>query len=397
MSLDSHQYERTPALVLGEIGLVQNLGRAGIPVIVGSEIRDNPSLHSRYTRGQVFFSDYRSPKFIEELCDFGRSLSQKAVLFSDDDHAILNIAKHQDQLEPYYLFSFPDPERVEKLLDKQLFCELIEQYDLPAPRSITLSSVKELNEKPVEKLQFPCVIKPSFKQAWWGKDFDSKVGDYQKAIKCKSYEELVNLYRDLAEINPHVVVQEFIEGGEDQIYSVNMCVSNEGRLDGYFIAQKLRTYPIVAGEGCYITTVEDPEMIEMTMDIVRLLELRGLLNIQFKRDQRTGKPVLLEIHTRNSVWSYLGTAAGANIAALYYQLLTGNKILEQRDYVPGVRFIFIEKDLKAFIQNLRVKQVPIGTWMRTYFQKFILGGFSWNDPMPAVMKLWFIMRRRLAK
>lgn len=397
MSFDSYQYDQAPALVLGEIGLVQNLGRAGIPVIVGSEIRDNPSLYSRFTKGRILFSDYRSSKFIDELCEFGRSLHQKAVLFSDDDHAILNIAKHQEKLEPYYLFSFPAPERVEKLLDKQLFCELIEQYDLPAPRSITLSSVAELDEKPVDKLQFPCVIKPSFKQAWWGKDFDSKIGDYQKAIKCESYQEMVSLYRDLAEINPNVVVQEFIEGGEDQIYSVNMCVNRVGGLEGYFIAQKLRTYPLTAGEGCYITTVEDTEMIDMTMDIVRILELRGLLNIQFKKDQRTGKPVLLEIHTRNSVWSYLGTAAGINIAALYYQFLTGNQVVEQTTYTSGVRFIFLEKDVKAFIENLSVKQLSIKQWIGSYFHKFVLGGYNWKDPVPAVMRLWFVVRRRLSK
>lgn len=384
-----------PALVLGEIGLVQNLGKAQVPVVVGSELRDNPSIYSRFTKKHKYFSDYKSAEFIDELCEFGKSLDQKAVLFSDDDHAILNIARNQDRLRPYFRFLFPSAEKVTNLLDKQLFCEYIDKYDLPAPKSITLSSVEELAQKPVSELRYPCIIKPSFKQAWWGTEFGEKVGAYQKAITCQSYDELVEKYTQIAEINPYVVVQEFISGSEDELYSVNMYVDENGALKGFFIAQKLRTYPIQAGEGCYIVTVKDDEMIAMAMDIVQKLELRGLLNIQFKRDQRTAKPVLLEIHTRNSVWSYLGTAAGVNLAVLYYQDLIGKQLIEIPKYKPGVTFIFLEKDIKAFVQNLKVKRVSIGKWVTSYFKKFVLGGYKLSDPVPIIMNLWFILRRRV--
>ncbi len=389
--------QRTPALVLGEIGLVQNLGKADVPIYLGSEIRDNPSIYSRFTKQHIFFSDYRSPAFIDELCAFGEQLGQKAVIFSDDDHAILNIAEHQSRLEEHFYFLFPPAERVKKLLDKQLFCDLIEQYDLPAPRSITLSSLEELYQKPVDKLQFPCVIKPSFKQAWWSNDFDESVGDYQKAITCQTFEELTETYKRIAEVNPHVVVQEFISGAEDQIYSVNMYVDHTGKLKGYFIAQKLRTFPVRAGEGCYIVTRRDLEMLNMALDVVEKLELRGLLNIQFKRDERTQKPVLLEVHTRNSVWSYLGTAAGINLAVLCYEDLLGLLPAPQLYYKSGVTFIFLEKDIKAFLQNLRLHQISVARWIRSYFTRFVLGGYKLSDPMPIAMNFWFILRRRLLR
>lgn len=384
-----------PALVLGETGLIHNLAKAEIPLYVGSEIRDNPSIYSRYPQKRIFFSKYTSETFIDELCEFGESLEQKAVIFSDDDHAILNIAQNQDRLKPYFLFSFPAAEKVKKLLDKQLFCEFVDEYNLPAPKSITLSSVDDLRVKPVSELIYPCIIKPSFKQAWWNTDFGEKVGEYQKAITCHTYAALKKKYEQIAKINPHVVVQEFIKGEEEEIYSVNMCVDKKGGLKGYFIAQKLRTYPVKAGEGCYIVTVKDPEMISMAMEIARKLKLTGLLNIQFKRDERTGKPVLLEIHTRNSVWSYLGTAAGVNLAEIYYNDLTGNGLDEIPEYEEGVTFIFLEKDIKAFIQNLKAQQISSSWWLRSYFKKFVLAGYQWKDPMPAVMTLYFFLRRRI--
>lgn len=391
------EYKQTnnhPALVLGEIGLVQNLGEAGVSVYTGTEIKDNPSLYSRFTQKTIYFSDYRSPKFINELCKFGKTLDQKAVIFSDDDHAILNITQNQERLEPYFLFAFPEPEKVKKLLDKQLFCEFIEQYDLPAPRSIALSSVKELTTKSVLSLSYPCIIKPSFKQDWWDADFD-KAGDHQKAIKCESYKDLVVKYQRIAAVNPNVVIQEYIEGDEDQLYSVNMYVGDDGKLKGYFIAQKLRTYPIKAGEGCYIVTVRDDEMIAMAMTIADNIGLTGLLNIQFKRDRRNGKPVLLEIHARNSVWSYLGTSAGVNLAALYYQDLTQRKLFGIPDYKAGVTFIFLQKDIKAFIQNFKIRQIPVVKWIASYFRRFIIAGFRWKDPLPLLMVLYFFIRRRL--
>src|SRR5699024_137941 len=146
-----------------------------------------------------------------ELCKFGKSLEQKAVIFSDDDHAILNISQHQERLEKYFLFDFPPPLKVKKLLDKQLFCEIIERYNLPAPKSATISTVQEIADKKISEFNFPCIIKPSFKQAWWNSDFDKKVGDYQKAIKCDSFGEMLQKYKQIAEVNPHIVVQEFIE------------------------------------------------------------------------------------------------------------------------------------------------------------------------------------------
>lgn len=383
-----------PALVLGEIGLVQSLGEAGVPVYIGTEIRDNPSLYSRYNRKTVYFSDYTSSQFIDELCRFGETLEQKAVIFSDDDHAILNISQHQERLKDYFLFTFPSAQKVKKLLDKQLFCDIIEEYDLPAPKSVRVSSVHEMASKDVLSLRFPCVIKPSFKQAWWDSDFDNKVGDYQKAIKCESYDEMIRKYAQIAEVNPHVVVQEFIEGSEDQIYSVNMCVDDDGALEGYFIAQKLRTYPIQAGEGSYIVSVHDDEMIAMAKMIVHKVGLRGLLNIQFKRDSRSGKPVLLEIHTRNSVWSYLGTAAGVNLAALYYRTLTGQKLFKRHHYKAGSVFIFLQKDIKAFLQNLKKPDLSITAWMASYLKKSVVAGFRWNDPLPLFMTVYFFVRRR---
>lgn len=382
-----------PALVLGEIGLVQNMGKAGIPVFVGSEIDENPSLYSKYTKKTFFFSDYKSEEFINELCEIGKSLPHKAVLVSDDDHAILNIAKNQSRLSQWFLFSFPEPEIVEKLLDKQLFCELIEKFNLPSPKSATLSGEEDLNK--VSSLQFPCIIKPSFKQAWWDDDFEKDVGDYQKAIKCESREELHQKYNEIAKIDPNVVVQEYISGSEDQIYSVNLFADKKSEVKGYFIARKFRTYPLSAGEGSYIVTVRDSEMLKMTQSIIKKLKLKGLLNIQFKRDERTGKPVLLEIHTRNSVWSYLGTASGVNVAALYYHNLIGKQNFEIKESKPGVVFIFLEKDLKAFVQNIKSRQVSYSHWIKSYFKKFVPGGYLVSDPLPAFMKFWFVARRRL--
>lgn len=378
---------------MGEIGLVQNLGKAGIPVFVGSEIDDNPSMYSKYTKKTFFFSDYRSEEFIYELCEFGKSLPHKAVLVSDDDHAILNIAKHQSTLNQWFLFSFPRPELVEKLLDKQLFCELIEKYDLPSPKSVTLSGEEELNK--LSALQFPCIIKPSFKQAWWDKDFESEVGHYQKAIKCETREELHQKYKEIAKIDPHVVVQEYISGKEDQIYSVNLFADDHSGVKGHFIARKFRTYPLSAGEGSYIVTVKDDGMLEMTKSIIRKIKLKGLLNIQFKRDERTGKPVLLEIHTRNSVWSYLGTVSGVNVAALYYHNLTGQQEIEIKESKPGVVFIFLEKDIKAFAQNIRLRQISMRLWVMSYFQRFVPGGYLISDPLPALVKIWFVTRKRI--
>lgn len=372
-------------LVLGELSLVHCVGTAGIPVITGSEEHKTPTAYSKYSQKHVIFSDYESDEFIEELCELGRSMDQKMVIVTYDDRVILQISAYRDILSQYYLFTLPEHSMVEKLLDKLMFCDLCEEMDLQAPASLKVSGIEDLKAGK-EKLKAPYLIKPAYRHLWFHKDFTNVVGNYQKAYRCDTYEELEELYGKISQIHPDVVVQEYIIGDDSSMYDLNFYVSEDSKIENYVNAQKMRVYPPTAGWGSYVRTVHNDEIYIICLKIIKKLKLRGLINIQFKKDKRSGEYKLIEIHTRTSIFDFLGAKAGQNMPVAYYAYLTGQNEfgMKERDYRDEVKYINLGRDLKLFLRYGRDYNIPIGTWAKTYLQASLFDGILLKDLYPTL-------------
>lgn len=316
------------------------------------------------------------------------------VIFSDDDRALLNISKNRLRLEPFFLFSYPDNNIVEQLLDKQSFSELAAVNNLPYPKSYQVNSTIDLKTT-VSKVSYPCIIKPAQRHFWWGNSFVDAVGYYKKAIKCNSVSELTYTYGLISKINPSVVVQEYVQGEDDQHYSANIFADEKGLIRGFYIAQKLRVYPVSAGTGTYIKTVTNKEVEQLSFEIVSKLDLKGLVNIQFKKDSHTNKYMLMEIHIRNSLWNLLGTKAGANLGEQYYQSLTSEyskqEILTAR---PNVKYINLSHDILAAFEYYKEDKLTFYQWMKSMQGERVFAISSISDPMPAFYKIGSTVKNR---
>lgn len=384
---------RNPVLVLGEIGLLRSLGELNVPILLGSEDNQNPVWYSKYPDRRYVLPQYDTQAFIDKLCAIGSKLDKKAVIYSDDDRAILNISKHRERLEEYYLFLYPADNMVEKILDKQRFVEASEMYNLPAPDSYLVNRSEDI-EMIADSITYPCIIKPAQRHFWWGEKFVKEVGFYKKAIKCQNRDYFLNTYRKVAKVNPNVVIQSYVEGADKQHYSANLFVDDEKQIRGYFIAQKRRIYPIKAGVGTCIVTVENSEVFEICVDIIDKLDLKGLVNIQFKQDSRTGEYKLMEIHARNSMWCLLGNRAGAELAKLYYQVLTGNSLnKEVASARSDVKYIDLLRDFKALLQYRAEGELTFWQWWRSLGGERSYALFSMTDPKPMLMQLWLMAKK----
>ena len=388
-----------PALCCSEIGVVHSLGKAGIPVHSGSFFNDNPALFSKYVVKKVHFDDYTSEHFIDELIEYGKQQKSKAVFISDDDRAILMFSEHREKLEPYFHFLYPEKHLVQGLLDKRKFCSLSREYHLPSPISYFFSNEKEFHAVK-DKVPFPCIIKPAFKQDWWVPGFTEKVGDYKKAYVCHSLKELEDFFDSVKELSDRAIIQEYIPGDDARLYSLNMYINDQEDIKAIYIAQKKRVYPIGAGTGCYVQTVEEKDIIDQTSGMVKNLHLKGLVNVQYKVHEETNKPYIMEMHVRNSFWNYLGTAAGMNLPALYYSDLTGETVnvnapTKPDSYKRNVAFIDLGKDIKAFLQYKKAGEMTFRQWIRTYSGEHVIGGNMLKDPLPIVKNIQFILNRRL--
>ncbi len=387
---------KTPALVVGEIGLVRSIGEAGIPVYVGSYYNDNVALYSKYCTKRLSISHTTHEAFTDELVAFGKQQGQKLVFLSDDDRAVLSFSRHREKLKDYYYFNLPDNTVVEDVLDKRRFATVAEKIGLPVPKSFMPESLEELEQR-ANSISFPCIIKPAAKDHWWHPDFLRLVGPYRKAIQCENKQELIDYYNKVAQVNKSVVVQEFIAGDDSNLFSVNMYFTPKQELLAYFIGHKLRIYPVHAGVASLVETIDDENMYKAALDAAKKLNIVGHFNIQFKKDSNTGVLKIMEVHTRNSLWCYLATGAGLNISAIAYYDMLGKPYPLKKNYRTGVKWLDLSKDIKAFKDYRRQGETTFFAWLKSLKGKRVHHILSLRDPGPALSDAWFISIRRLQR
>jgi len=158
-------------------------------------------------------------EFICNLVKIGESLNSKAVLVYGDDATLLAISRHRGKLDKHYSFLMPGAEMVEDVVDKFRFDALAERLGLPVPRTILSSEIRTVNDI-TERISLPCVLKPSLHIGWRQSRAIQEVTKMpQKVLHAESLEELTLLHEKMRQFTPDFVVQEYVPGGPDCIYS----------------------------------------------------------------------------------------------------------------------------------------------------------------------------------
>lgn len=389
--------QKNPVIAIGEISLLKSIKDLNTKIILCGENEENLSWYSKYAHKKIRVPSYDTPEFIEKLCKIGKDLNRKAVIYSDDDRALLNISNNRKQLKEYYLFLYPELKMLQKILDKQAFIKLSDQHELPTPISRPVKTVSTVFEV-AEKMPYPCVIKPTERHYWWGENFINAVGYYKKAIKCSSPQELIDTYIKIATVNSSVVIQEYVVGPDKNHYSINLFVTHDGKIKGYYICRKFRIYPRGAGVGTIVVTVDLPKLFNISRKIIQKLDLVGLVNLQFKKDQRTGDYKLLEIQNRNSMYSLIGNVAGAPLAEINYKYMTGQKLSDTLVTAKeGVKYIDLVRDLKAFKQYHEAGEINLSNWIRSLKGVRVFSMISYRDPGPVIYETKRIIKSMINK
>src|SRR5688572_13269150 len=103
--------EEPIAVVLGDIDMLNPLGRAGIRCAVCAD-RGTLPRYSRYAKELIeWFDPWEKPdKLVETLVAFGSNQSTKPILFYESDAELLMISRHRARLGEVFRFVIPDPE-----------------------------------------------------------------------------------------------------------------------------------------------------------------------------------------------------------------------------------------------------------------------------------------------
>jgi D-aspartate ligase len=374
------------AVVLGGdyqgLGIVRSLGRQGVPVCVVDDERSIARL-SRYARSSARIADMGDEdRLVDDLLRIGREKGLEGwVLYPTRDETVAAIAHHRERLGTFFRVPTAEWSVIRWAWDKRNTYELAAEAGVPAPRTWKPSSVEELDAIDGEP---PFAIKPAIKEHFF---YATKA----KAWRANSRAELRELFeRALAIVGPgEVMVQELIPGDGRQQYAY-CALYSQGAPVATMVARRLRQHPPEFGRAStFVETVDAPEVEELAEKVLRRIGYDGLVELEFKRDPRTGIFKLLDFNARTWGYHTLAPQAGVDFPYLLFRQQLGQPVPLQRAQ-PGVRWVRLLTDLPTAVVEIVGRRMSLRSYLRSLRSADVEAVFSRNDPLPGLAELALI-------
>ncbi|MBI3944496.1 MAG: ATP-grasp domain-containing protein [Armatimonadetes bacterium] len=394
------QPTRHPALVLGDINLIRCLGRVGVPVTMAAADVRGSGARSRYCQRAVPLpAEGGIQTTLQALMSVPWPEGATPALFYQSDDDLLLVSRGRNVLARRYRFIVPPEPLVEDLVDKSRFLDLALRLDLPIPRTRVLRPGADVAAQLAGWEVFPAILKQSVHASGWDALLPpGSVAWAQKAIRVGTRHELDRLRPALDGHPGELVLQETIEGGEERIVSFHAYVRPGGECVSWFTGRKVRTFPRAYGRSTCVDVTDEAPVRDLGFQVLeRLTGFHGVLKMDFKEHPESGRLSLLEINPRFNLWHYPGAAAGANLPALVYRDLYGLDWRLPTRARPGVRWVWLDGDLRSYLEQRRAGELSLGGWLRSLCARSVYQPFAWDDPMPMLTALWQPIARRRSR
>lgn len=332
---------------------------------------------------RVIQADPRTEQCIEALEELGKTLNNDAVLVPCTDMSVLTLSKHRDRLRDRFLFNFPDHDVLEKLSNKVRFYDFADRVGLPIPKTRKLNSDEDV-ESAIATLRFPLAVKPPN-----SKDPEWLEHTHIKAFRANDANELRLIFHQYRHIITPLIVQEWIEGPESNLYACHCYISSEGEVLASFTSRKIRQWPPQTGQACLAEECQNERVREITFELFKKFNFVGLGYVEVKLDQRSGEYLIVEPNVgRVSGRMAIAEAGGVELLHTMYCETLGLSLPEERQQqYRNAKWIFMRQDLQATFSAFRNRQISLRDWYHS------LGGpkryalFSLRDPLPFVSEL----------
>ena len=369
-----------PAIVLGSgittLGVIRGLGRMGIRTYCASRELSFVAASRWCTRTPILLERYADlPPFLEQLP------YERAVVFACSDDWVMAMSDLDGHLALRFPISQAPAAALKTCLDKGRLAVLLNELQIPHPRTAILHSAEELVDLCAQHAG-EYFLKPRDSQAFSAR--------YRvKAFHVTSGAEAQERYTQIAQDGLEVMLQEYIPGPPTNHYFIDGFVDRRGRVCTRFVRQRIRMYPLRFGNSSYMTTVPLAEVAAATQMLDRLLaalHYRGMFSAEFKRDPRDNTLKLLEVNVRP--WWYIEFAelCGVNICRMAYRDALDLDAETIENYDVGASCVFPCLDLSTSYRLIRRGELNLYSWVKSWMRaRHAL--FQWSDPLPSFIFL----------
>ncbi|MGN6373389.1 MAG: carboxylate--amine ligase [Solirubrobacteraceae bacterium] len=324
----------------GALAAVRGLARAGWTVGVACPSRSGLPALSRFARRwhRLPALAHSEEAFVRAVCDAVAD-ERYELVFGCSDAEVLTLSAKRQSI-PTRL-PYPAHEKMLGAIDKARLAEAAVAVSIATPPAA--SSVAEAHERWGAK---PVVVKES--------QHGTRADDERLShVAPQRFEDPLAAEARVREIHAGggtALVQPVIEG---RLTAFSCVVDGQGEMLGRVQQVAERTYPLDAGSSARArTTPIDERLAERVGALLRELGWFGLVELQFLTAEDGGH-TLLDFNGRFYGSLALALAAGVNLPDLWARAALGLPLPSRRDARAGVRYQWLEGDLKAARERSR--------------------------------------------
>jgi len=328
---------------------------------------------------------------VETLTEIGKGLDEKGVLFCSSDLSLLVVSKHRKKLEPFFQFVLPPDEVIETLMNKGLIAEFSEKHGFAVPRAIRTNSREEA-EWVVDQLCFPCIIKPEIRDSFWCRHVPEKV------LLAATKEECERLFNRYPIADRPIIMQEWIKGGDEDVYFCLTYIDREGEPLAVFTGRKLRQHPHLTGLTSVAESYWEPFVAEEGVRFLKAAGCTGICGVEFKFCQTEKRFKITEPTVgRTDLQGAVSTKAGIDIPYIAYLDAIGEGEKQDGFAREGVKWINEALEIYAVRERMRRGWIDIWGLAASYRGARSYALFDLADPSPFVRFLGGTVKGRIRR
>lgn len=370
------------------LAVARSLSQAGIDVYALGD-RTDPLRHSRHRR--EFVPVESGTAMQAQMLDWLADGPGEGVVLPCSDEGVELIGRHRARLVSLgYAVTEANDEAMLDMLDKERTYGRALRAGVPAPWVGTVRSLEEARTAG-ERVGYPCALKPRHSHR-----FAHHFTNTKKAFVARDPVELERALEQTVPLGLEMMIAEIVPGPDD-FPSCYSFLDERGVPLFAVTKRKLRQLPPKFGPGTYHLTEWNPEVAELGLRFFRGAGLRGLVNVEFKRDSRDGELKLIECNHRFTATTELLRRCGADLPLFVYNRAVGLAAPDPSSYRRGVGFWYPLRDARSFLQYRRIGELGLRDWVGSLLhpQRFPLASFE--DPLPSLAALGRRGRRRLGR
>jgi predicted ATP-grasp superfamily ATP-dependent carboligase len=397
------QDDRTAVFVEGldvsAYGITRSVGRYGVPVYALNDRLRDPLRYSRYLRKCFIYPDdpdqpraYAGDSVGNEevvsklLLEWGSQFRQKPALFATSDWFARLLSSKQQALSGKFLFHWVPPDLFNTIVDKGRMVAFCQRAGVNVPRTHITGPDDDM-EAVTSSFVYPCIIKPVHR---YTAGFPVETA---KVLIAQNAQEALRFFSKYPQLKGGTLMQELIEGGDDQVFQCTALINTAGELAAYSTVRKLRQYPPGFGSMCYGQTEPNEEMAGEALKVLRALGYRGLGSLEFKYRKNDGKYYFIEMNTRLPWYNGIFADANINLPYLAYLDLTG----EASQVTPGqrnqTRWVSAHNFSSWYRESNGRRDLGTAAFASHVYGANSYAWWNWSDPAPFLGSIALAARR----